>query len=55
MLSLEQTLDEWAEFILEKVTKNKRKDESVKIREAGYDIELEAEKLMGIYDELIER
>ena len=54
-LSLEQTLDEWAEFILEKVTKNKRKDESVKIREAGYDIELEAEKLMGIYDELIER
>jgi glycosyltransferase involved in cell wall biosynthesis len=53
-LSLEQTPDEWAELILEKVTKNKRGDKYFKIQEAGYDIETEAEKLMGIYEKLVD-
>ncbi|MGN0240132.1 MAG: glycosyltransferase family 1 protein [Candidatus Weimeria sp.] len=49
---LEQKPEDWAKLILEKTTKNKRLDTHLKIQEAGYDIETEAEKLMDIYAEL---
>ena len=53
-ISLEQRPEEWAELILEKTAENRHEDTQLKIREAGYDIETESEKLTDIYEKIAE-
>lgn len=49
---LEETPDKWANFIMEMITDYTRTDSSDMLTQAGYNIEVEAKRLMDLYLEL---
>ena len=48
VMSLEQTADEWAQRLLKMKTET-RANYSKELQSAGYDIDIEAEKLQNFY------